>query len=576
MKVRLAKSAGFCMGVRRALELVMAEANRMQGPIYTIGPLIHNRQVMDLLGSKGVNIVEDASGLESGTLVIRAHGIPPDQRRQLKSTGLHLVDATCPRVARVQALIRYHTSKGYTALIVGDADHPEVIGLVGYGNGKTFVIRKPEDISDLPEIEKPLVVAQTTQDRENYQRIADEVRKRFPKALVFQTICEATESRQEEVRALATQVDGMVVVGGHHSGNTRRLAQIAEAAGLPTFHVETERDLDRERLYKMDSIGVTAGASTPNWMIKSVVKEIEAVWSRKETLLSRWIRQAFKFLFLTNFVVALGAFSLSYCATILSGSKNDIINPFIAFFYVHSMHVLNRFLDKGASTYNDPELAGFYRRHRPFLILSGIISILGALALSYPLGPPVFLVVAGLSALGIIYSIPLVRSRGKRLRYSRLKDIPGSKTLAEALAWATVITLLPLLEADRSFSLPVVVSFCFVFSMAYVRSAIFDIFQAQGDLIVGVESLPITLGEARTLSLLKGVILFSALILLSAGLLTTVGPFSFLLLLPLFSLSLSLLAYEKRWLYPETALEALVEGTFLMTGLLGLFWNLLR
>ncbi|MGD2127277.1 MAG: 4-hydroxy-3-methylbut-2-enyl diphosphate reductase, partial [Desulfobacteraceae bacterium] len=155
------------MGVRRALERVLAEANKNEGPLFTFGPLIHNEQVMTLLKSKGVVAVEDISGLEKGTIVIRAHGIPPQQRQRLKASGLTLIDATCPRVARVQSIIRYHTHKGYTAVIVGEENHPEVIGLVGYGNERTCVITRPDQVDDLPATDKLIVVAQTTQEKKN-------------------------------------------------------------------------------------------------------------------------------------------------------------------------------------------------------------------------------------------------------------------------------------------------------------------------------------------------------------------------------------------------------------------------
>jgi (E)-4-hydroxy-3-methyl-but-2-enyl pyrophosphate reductase len=564
------------MGVHRAMDMVLTEANRGQGPIFTYGPLIHNRQVMELLESKGVKVVKEVSGLEKGTLVIRAHGISPDQRRLLKSTGLRLIDATCPRVAKVQSIIRSHTRKGYTAVIVGDRDHPEVIGLMGYGNGRVHLITRPNEVADLPHMDKVFLVAQTTQEEQNYRDIAEAVKKRFPGAVVFETICDATHSRQAEVKSFAGLVDGMVVVGGYHSGNTRRLAQVSEAAGLSTFHVETDDELDKEKLSAMEVVGVTAGASTPNWMIKKVVQKIEAIRGRGETLLSRWIRLAFKSLFISNVVVAFGAFSLTHAATILMGREPDRIHPSLVMLYIYGMHVLNRFLDKGASTYNDPAMANFYRKYRVLLILTGIAAIAGSLMLASRLGHTVFIAMVGLNALGIIYGVPVIpRGRRHRWRYAKIKDVPGSKTLSEALAWAAVITLVPLLEPDRAAWANTACTFTFVFTMVYVRSALFDIFQAQGDLIVGVETLPITLGERRTLQLLKGIILLGALILLATPFFTTVGPFSYLLLLCFLSLILSLLTYEKRWLYPGTRLEAIVEANFFLAGLLGLLWHLL-
>jgi len=576
LKVRLAKKAGFCMGVRRAMEMVLAEANKREGPIFTFGPLIHNKQVLDLLELKDVTAVEDITGLEEGTLLIRAHGISPRQRGILRSSGLKIIDATCPRVARVQAIIRYHTNKGYTPVIVGDKDHAEVTGLMGYGNGRARVINSPSEVSDLPETDRLFVVAQTTHNEESYREITDAIKKRYPAALVFDTICDATRDRQDEVRAMAGNVDGIVVVGGYHSGNTRRLAQVSEATGLPTFHVETEKELDKGKLSSMEVIGVTAGASTPNWMIKNVVREIEAIRSSRETFLGRWIRQAFKFLHLSNVLVAIGAFSISHAAAILSGRRPDLIHPLLAFFYVYAMRVLNRFLDKGASTYNDPERAAFYRRHRIFLILSGIASIIGALFISFHMGPAIFMAVAGLCILGILYSIPIVPISLRHLwRYSKIKDVPGSKTLLEALAWAAIITLLPLLEPNRIDWPTAIISFYTILAMAYVRSAFYDILQIQGDLIVGVESLPITLGEKKTMLILKWVVISVAPLLIAGTILDLVTPFSFLMLLCFFSLSLCLLAYEKRRIDPGPIIEYLVEGNLFLAGLFGLIWQML-
>ena len=563
------------MGVRRAMEMVLTEANKGEGRIFSFGPLIHNKEVMELLESKGVTAINDIKDFQKGTLAIRAHGIPPKQRKLLRESGLRLIDATCPRVARVQSIIRYHTKKGYTAIIVGDEDHPEVIGLLGYGDGRAHVISRLDEVSSIPENQKVFLVAQTTQDEQNYRRIVKAITERFPDALIFDTICDATINRQEEIRSFVGQVDAVVVVGGYHSGNTRRLVQVSEAAGLPTFHVETEKDLNKEKLSTMGMIGVTAGASTPNWMIKNVVKEIEAIRSLKETFLGRWIKDAFKFLLLSNLLVAFGGFALAYGAAILSGRIPDLVYPSIALFYIYAMHVFNRFLDKGASIYNDPERASFYRKYRIPLIFSGIASMIGALSLSYYLSTTTFFAIAGLSILGIIYSIRIVPISLRHLwRYSKIKDIPGSKTLSVALAWGAVITLIPLLESVRMEWPAAVISFLFVFSLVYVRSALFDIFQVQGDLIVGAETLPIVFGEKRTLLLLKGLILIGALINAAAAIFGLVGPFSYLLLLCFVSLTLSLLIYEKRWLYPGTRLEAMVEGNFFLAGLLGLTWQI--
>jgi (E)-4-hydroxy-3-methyl-but-2-enyl pyrophosphate reductase len=564
------------MGVRRAMEIALAEANKRKGgPLYTYGPLIHNTQVLELLESKKVKAVKDIDGLKAGTLIIRAHGIPPEERKILKSSGLKIIDATCPRVAQVQSIIKYHAKKGYTTVIVGDSDHAEVIGLKGYAEGNAYIINSEAEISDLPDVQSLLLVAQTTQNEKVYGEIASAVKKRYPDAVVFDTICDATSERQKEIKSLAEQVDGIVVVGGYHSGNTQRLAQLSKETGKPTFHVETEKELDKEKLSSMKVIGVTAGASTPNWMIRNVVKEIEAIQGRGETWLRRRTKQGLKFLLLSNFMVALGAFCLSYAAGMLSARQPDIIHPSLAFLYIYAMRVFNRFVDKGAGTYNDPERAGFYIKHKAFLISSGMAAIICALIISSRMGASVFIAMAGLSLLGVSYSLPLVPSKLRHLwKYTKMKDIPGSKNLLEALAWAFVIVLLPLLEPIDMLWPNMLVAFFFVLTAAFVRAAFFDILEVQGDLIVGVETLPITLGEKRTLSLLKFIIISMALILIIAPPIKAVGLFSFLMLIPLFVLSVLLNAYEKGRIQHGLLLEYLVEGNFLVAGLLAVIWQM--
>jgi (E)-4-hydroxy-3-methyl-but-2-enyl pyrophosphate reductase len=577
LKVKLAKTAGFCMGVRRALEMVLSAANKKEGPIYTYGPLIHNEQVMKLLETKGVSCLKEVANMREGTLVIRAHGIPPSERKRLKASGLKLIDATCPRVARVQALIRYHTGKGYMAVIVGDKDHAEVVGLKGHGNGNAHVVSCEEEVGRLPDAEKVIVVAQTTQEKNRFDRVVRAVRNRFPDTLIFDTICDATRSRQDEIHTLAPHVDAIVVVGGYHSGNTRRLAQVAQSTGLPVFHVETADELERHRLSAMEVVGVTAGASTPNWMIKKIVQKIETVRTRKDRRLGRWFRVAFKFLFQSNLIVSTGAFSLCHASTLLAGKTPGLLNPALAFLYVYAMVVLNRLLDRGASAYNDPESALFFTRYRLPLLLSGILSIGAALLLAATLGLPYAIAMGALILLGALYSLPIIpQSRRHRWRYSKIKDIPGSKTLSQALAWGAVISLLPLLEPSPPAPAPSVIAFVFVFSIVYVRSALFDIFQVQGDLIVGAETLPITLGEKRTLILLKGVLVGGTATLLGAAFLSVNGPFAYFLLPCYGTLTFCILAHEKHWVHPGMALEALVEGNLFLAGLLGLFWQWLK
>jgi len=569
MKVILAKTAGFCMGVRRAMEMVMAESNKKEGPLFTFGPLIHNKQVLGLLEAKGIKATDDTTGLKTGRILIRAHGIPPRQREMLQNSGLKVIDATCPKVTRVQAIIRHQSNKDRSTIIVGDKNHAEVIGLMGYSKNPAHIIEKKADVAKLPQMENPFVVAQTTQDAEDFKEIVAALQVRFPDIQVFDTICDATHERQAEVRTFKSQVEGVVVVGGYHSANTQRLAKISEEEHLPTFHVETEKELPREALSRMKVIGLTAGASTPHWLIKNVMQEIEAIQAERETPFVHGVRRVFRFLMLSNLAAAIGAFSFAWGVLHLAGGKTDLVFPLMGALYIYAMHVFNRFLDKGAASYHDPARAAFQKQYKGLLILMGSIALGISLILSFMTGFGTFMALVGLSLLGVVYSIPLIpEGVGNRYRFVKIKDIPGSRSLSEALAWVAVMAFLPLFSGSPGPVLTVVVTTIVVFSFSYARAILFSLFQLQGDLMVGTETLPITLGEQRTIALFKRILLGTALLLLCSSLLTLVSSVFLFMLVPLSTLFMCLYAYEKQWLSPGIVLEGLVESNFVMAGLL--------
>jgi 4-hydroxy-3-methylbut-2-enyl diphosphate reductase len=569
MKVILAKTAGFCMGVRRAMEMVMAESNKKEGPLFTFGPLIHNKQVLDLLETKGVKATDDTTGLTAGRILIRAHGIPPHERKILLNSGLKVIDATCPKVTRVQAIIRHQSNKDRPTIIVGDKDHAEVIGLMGYSKAPAHLIEKKADVANLPQLENPFVVAQTTQDGEDFKEIVSALQLRFPDVQVFDTICDATHERQREVRTFKEQVEGVVVVGGFHSANTQRLAKISEAERLPTYHVETEKELPIEALSQMKVIGLTAGASTPHWLIKNVMQEIEDIRGRGDALFVHRIKNAFRFLLLSSVVAALGAFSFAYAALRLAGGTTDLVFPLMAALYIYAMHIFNRFLDKGAASYDDPDRAAFQNQYKNLLIPMGSIALGISLILSFIAGFGTFMTLLGLSLLGVVYSIPLIpEGSGNRYRFVKIKDIPGSRSLSEALAWMAVMVFLPLFSGSPGPVLGIVVTAIVVFSFSYARAVLFSLFQLQGDLMVGTETLPITLGEKRTLTLFKRILLGTALLLLCSTLLGLVSSIFCLMLIPLLTLLLCYYTFEKQWLSPGIVLEGLVEGNFLVAGFL--------
>ncbi len=577
MKVKLAKTAGFCMGVRRAMEIILSETNKGDGKLFTYGPLIHNQQVLDLLRSKGVDIKKDIDEHDKGRIIIRAHGITPTEREMIRASNLKIIDATCPRVAKVQTIIKKYNNKGYTPVIFGDAKHPETIGLMGYSKGHGIVISSVKDVEiRLRQADKKrlVLVSQTTQDVDTYRKIRNVIKARYPDAIIFDTICDETYKRQREVRSLASEADSMVVVGGYNSGNTRRLYQISRSTGKPTFHIETEKELESPWFSSAETVGVTAGASTPKWMIKKVTDRLKTMGKSRRYHLGNLLGKAFQLLIKITIPEPIGAFSLTYAGLMLLKGSVDFIYPFLALLYVYSMHVLNRFLDKEASKYNDPGIAFFYKQHKIFLITTSLVGIGTGLILSLSLGISQFFLFLALTILGLVYSIPIIPWKfGYLGRYAKIKDLPGSKTMAEALAWGTISSLLPIIGWSNPFWPGVLISFLFVSSVCYVRSGLFDIINIQGDLIVGRETLPVALGEKRTLNLLLLLNSLFAIILLLSTAIGIVSNLGYLLIICFLISFLYLTAYQKGWMRDGFPLQAIAESNLLFAGFLAFIWS---
>lgn len=273
MKVVLAKSAGFCWGVSRAVEKARSLAK--SGPVFTDGPLIHNEEMMDLLESEGISETDDMTGINHAKLLIRAHGIPPERRKQLAEACAEIIDTTCPDVAKIQGLIRKHARLGYSIIIYGDKGHAEVTGLLGFAEGNGYVVSSIDDVLNLPALPPPVcMVSQSTQFPACYSKIAATVKNRNPDMVVLDTICAATKNRQDELISIAPLVDVFVVVGGRHSANTVRLLELAKSL-KPAFHIQTAEQINPDEFMNFKIVGLTAGASTPDFIIKKVYARLE-------------------------------------------------------------------------------------------------------------------------------------------------------------------------------------------------------------------------------------------------------------------------------------------------------------
>lgn len=273
-KVKVAKSAGFCFGVKRAIDMVYEEAAK-GGKVYTLGPVIHNEQVVSDLESKGVKVVDNIESLDAGqdtTVIIRSHGVPEEIINRLKEKNIRIVDATCPFVSKIHHIVKEKYNEGYHIVVIGNAKHPEVEGVCGWCGNSADVIGSVEEAGKYSNYKdkKLCVVSQTTFNYKKFQDIVDILVKKSYDIVVMNTICNATEERQTEAGTIARKSDAMIVIGGKHSSNTRKLYEICKNECLNTHFIQTLDDLDLKLFQSFRSVGITAGASTPNNIIKEV------------------------------------------------------------------------------------------------------------------------------------------------------------------------------------------------------------------------------------------------------------------------------------------------------------------
>lgn len=480
--VTVAKSAGFCPGVKRAIDKVLELEAAGKKPVYTIGPLIHNKQVTDMLAAKQITSIDrpqDAAD-KSGVLVIRAHGITPRFQQEVQSCGMEVVDATCPLVKHAQNIIAQYAAQGYHTVIVGDGGHAEVIGLLGYTQGKGVVVSGPEEAARLPHFDKVNVVSQTTQKESVFYETAEEIKKHADECQISNTICQPTKDRQKETIELAQSADLVIVVGGRHSANTARLALLCKGLAPAVLHVETEDELEAAPVTHAKKIFITAGASTPNWVIDRVAARVRELRKPNATSrLSGLAGKIWRFLVRNCFYTAFAASALTYVCMRLEGVPADSRLLAFSWLFVYALTAFNRAAEAEPG------------QNRRFLTAAAILSGLFATGTAFLLGGGALTLCLLFLAAGFAYPF-------RHLLKLQLLSLPGTKDIVTALGWAFTCALLPAYEHGLLLRKASYLAIFYTILLVFMRSVTLGFTSANKDLIIGRESFYKAFGMKKT------------------------------------------------------------------------------
>jgi len=278
MEIIKVKNAGFCFGVKRAIDIALETVKKEKNHVYTLGPLIHNPQVCEKLKKQGIIETKNLKEIKSGVVILRSHGVPPKLYQEISQAGFKIVDAICPKVKKVQHLAHKLKEEGYEVIVVGERNHPEVKSIIGTVEGDTMVVEGPQEAKKIKPKRKIGVIAQTTQTIDNFKKVIEILLDKTKELKINNTICKAVENIQRNSLTVAKQVDLMLVIGGRNSANTTRLFQICQDKTKHTYHLETAEEIDLNWLKGIKKIGITGGTSTAPWIIEQVVERLNEIF----------------------------------------------------------------------------------------------------------------------------------------------------------------------------------------------------------------------------------------------------------------------------------------------------------
>lgn len=544
--VTVAPGAGFCPGVKKAIDCVLELEAAGKKPVYTIGPLIHNKQVTDSLESKGITSIDtlDQAKDKNGVLVIRAHGITPEFQREVESQGMNVIDSTCPLVKKVHNVIGQFADKDYDTVIVGDAGHAEVTGLLGYTKGRGVVVAGVEEAKKLSHFKKVNIVAQTTQKEETFYAVAEIIKNNADECEVSNTICQPTKQRQKETIELAKNADMVIVVGGKHSANTARLAKLCGELCSKVIHVESADEIQKEDILAPDKIFITAGASTPNWVIENVSNRVKSLRKSRisifETLWDFIVRNAV----FTSFA----AVCLTYVCMKLQGAKADFYVYALTWLFVFTLTLVN----KGES-------GEVFKSKKQFFITT-FIGTLAAFVVSLRYNFCVYAPTLLFLVLGITYPL--------RYKFQRFAHLPGTKDIVTALGWCFVCVYVPAVSQGLVFTKSAWLAFAYGLLLVFIRSVILSIGTEYKDIILGKESFYKAFGLTKTKIAITAIILALTAVLIKLLLMGWKTDLVAMLLLGhIYTVAIAVYSYSRK--VPRSiGSETAIDGQFYILALL--------
>jgi (E)-4-hydroxy-3-methyl-but-2-enyl pyrophosphate reductase len=504
MRITLARHSGFCMGVKNAVLRIIHEINSTDNELYMYGPLIHNPQTIALLEKRGLKTLHTLEETANKNIAIRTHGVPVEERRILKECAGKIINLTCTRVSKVQSIIKKYSARGYYIIITGDKDHAEVVGLKSYAGAGVSVISDINETREVPLAENYAVVSQTTFDRETFDIIVSELKKRHDNLTVFDTICDSTKLRQDDViEGILSGNDTLVVIGGRNSANTRRLARIGEDNRIKTLHIETEEELKENDFASSENVLVTAGTSTPGWVINNVLEKLYAIKNKKSNIFLKSALILLEFIVRTNLLSAIAAFFICRITMAYAEIRGDYLLPAVSFLYIFSMYSINNYFEREFLKLSNPYKYIIYKKFGAVLLYISILAMPVSLYLAREYGRSTIALLGLSYVLGFSYSAKPVKQFMEKIRIKSLKRLYYSKIVA-CFGWIIATVLLPVMGQAVGISRVIALS-AWVLTIIFLRMLLLDLIAFQGDLIMGRETLPQWLGTKSMSILSRGV-----------------------------------------------------------------------